>query len=88
MSNKLMVNNTLMVKGAVLDINDMMRISKIYRLACVQEYVFESAKDDINEDDALKIAKRAIELMDKYSYCEDVGINEARKALGYAPFFV
>ena len=73
MSSKLLINNTLNVKGAILNVQDMINI--------------ENAKDNITEDDALKIADRAIEIMDDSDYTEEDAINIAREELGYAKAF-
>ncbi|WP_026653523.1 hypothetical protein [Butyrivibrio proteoclasticus] len=86
MSN-LLINSTLNVKGAILDVNDMIHIKNHYRRAAMQEYVFETAEDNITEDDALKIADRAIEVMDKSNYTENDAINIAREQLGFKPAF-
>lgn len=87
MSSKLLINNTLNVKGAILTVNDWIAINAHNRRAHVQEYVFENAKDGITEEDALKIADRAIEIMDKSNYTEDDAINTAREQLGYKKAF-
>jgi hypothetical protein len=85
--SRLLINNTLNIKGAILDVTDMMRVAQHYRRACVQEYVFENAKDDITEEQALMIAERAIELEDNYGMCEDDAVNEARAKLGFKKAF-
>lgn len=87
MSSKLLINNILNVKGAILNVQDMINIKAFYRRASVQETVFENAKDNITEDDALKIADRAIEIMDDSNYTEEDAINIAREELGYAKAF-
>ena len=55
MSSKLLINNTLNVKGAILNVQDMININAFYRRASVQETVFENAKDNITEDDAREL---------------------------------
>ena len=81
-TSKLLINNTLNVKGAILDAKDMLIIKNHYRRATVQEFVFENTKDVISAEDALSIADRAIEIMDDTSYCEEDAIKIARDELG------
>lgn len=85
--SRLLINNTLNVKGAILNVQDWININAFYRRASVQEVVFENAKDNITTDDALKISDRAIEIMDDSSYTERDAINIAREELGYAKAF-
>jgi len=85
--NKLLIHNTLNVKGAILNATDWINIKSHYRRAAVQEYVFENAKDDITADEALKIADLAISIIDKSGYTEDDAINMARQQLGYKKAF-
>ena len=85
-NNKLLINNTLNVKGAILDVQDWINIQAHYERAAVQEVVFEAfanKNDNISEDEALKIADKAISIMDDYHLIEEDAINEASKALGY-----
>lgn len=85
--SRLLINNTLNIKGAILDATDMMRVAQHYRRASVQEYVFENAKDDITEEQALMIAEKAIELEDNSGMCEEDAVNEARAKLGFKKAF-
>ncbi len=81
-NNKLLINNTLNVKGAILDANDMLHIKSYYERASVQQFVFENTKEDISAEDALLIADRAIEIMKDSSYCEEDAIRIARDESG------
>ena len=85
--SRLLINNTLNVKGAILNVQDMINIHAFYRRASVQEVVYENAKDNITVDDALKIADRAIEIMDDSDYTEEDAINIAREELGFKKAF-
>ena len=85
--NKLLINNTLNVKGAILDVQDWINISSYYRRASVQEVVFENAKDNISEEQALEIADAAIKIMEDSGYKEMNAINIARENLGYPKMF-
>ena len=85
--SRLLINNTLNVKGAILNAQDMINIKAFYRRASVQEYVFENSKVPITVDDALKIADRAIEIMDDSSYTEEDAVNIAREELGFKRAF-
>ncbi len=84
---KLLINNTLNVKGAILNAQDMLAVVAYYKLARVQEYVFENAKEDLTADEAKKIAALAIEVMDNSGYTEDDAVNVARERLGYKKAF-
>ncbi len=86
-TSELLINSTLNVKGAILNAQDMISISAHYKRARVQEYVFENANDNITADDALKIADKAIDIMENSHYCEDDAINMARKELGFKKAF-
>ncbi len=87
MNKKLLINNTLNVKQAILNVNDWMLISRHYRRAQVQEYVYESAPFGLTVDDALKVADLAIEKMDKYGYCENDAVNMACADCGFPKIF-
>ncbi len=87
MNKKLLINNTLNVKQAILNVNDWMFISRHYRRAQVQKYVYESAPFGLTVDDALKVADLAIEKMDKYGYCENDAVNMASADCGFPKIF-
>ena len=85
--NKLLINSTLNVKGAILNAQDMLAVATYYKLARVQEYVFENAKEDLTAEEAKKIAQLAIEVMDESGYTENDAVNVAREKLGYKKAF-
>jgi len=84
--SKLLINNTLNVKGAILDKKDMINIVNYYKRASRQEYVYENASDGITAEDALKITDLSLEYERKYKWCEDDCIREARAELGFKRF--
>lgn len=84
---KLLINNTLNVKGAILDANDMLHIKEYFRRASVQQVVFENALGDIKAETALKIADRAIEIMDDSGHTEEDAIKIAGEQLGILTAF-
>lgn len=86
MSN-LLIDKRLSVKGISLDARDMLRIADYFRRATVQQRVFENSEVGFSEEDALKVADRAIGIMDDSNYCEDDAINIARIEFGFKPTF-
>ncbi len=85
--SKLLIKNTVNVKGAILDVQDMINICAHYRRASVQEVVYDNTPDNVDEEEALKIADRAIEIMDDSHYGERDAINMALEESGYAKTF-
>jgi hypothetical protein len=81
--SKLLIKNTVNVKGAILDVQDMINICAHYRRASVQEVVYDNTPDNVDEEEALKIADRAIGIMDDTSFTEQEAINEALTESGY-----
>lgn len=58
------------IKGIMLDIVDMVKISQYYEAACTAEIVLEKFPVIKNEDEALQIGYKVREMMDDWGYSD------------------
>lgn len=78
--NVTMMDKGFPIKGIVLTAGDMVKIHSYYRLAAIQEYIYENF--NVSLEDAKRIAEEAENLRSNVESEEEIYIEEAATKLG------